>query len=156
MSFHLDYLLDYLLDLPGVKVETFTQIEGQIYLRLSVVASEIVCSHCNNYTEEIHQNRPILARVLSVFGRFVYLKVPRQFYCPICQCYRTEKLEFLAQKRRHTQRYEQNIYARVQHSILEQIGREEGLSYDEIKGIFAHVHSGKKSCWESALASEYR
>jgi hypothetical protein len=27
---------------------------------------------------------------------------------------------------------------------MEQIGREEGLSYDEIKGIFAHVHSGKK------------
>jgi hypothetical protein len=27
---------------------------------------------------------------------------------------------------------------------MEQIGREEGLSYDEIKGIFADVHSGKK------------
>jgi hypothetical protein len=39
---------------------------------------------------------------------------------------------------------------------MEQIGREQGLSYDAIKGIFAHVPSGKKSCWESALASEYR
>jgi transposase len=65
MSFHLDYLLD----LPGVKVETCNQIEGQIYLRLSVVASGIICPHCNNYTEELHQNRPILARDLSVFGR---------------------------------------------------------------------------------------
>ena len=147
MSFHLDYLLD----LPGVKVETCTQIEGQIYLRLSVLASGIVCSHCNNYTEELHQNRPILARDLSVFGRSVYLKVPRrQFYCPSCQRYSTERLEFLDRKRRHTQRYEQNIYARVQQSSMEQIGREEGLSYDEIKGMFTHVHSGKKkSCWES-------
>ena len=39
MSFHLDYLLD----LPGVKGETCTQIEGKIYFRLSVVASGIVC-----------------------------------------------------------------------------------------------------------------
>ena len=65
MSFHLDYLLD----LPGVKVETCTQIEGQIYFQLSVVASGIICPHCNNYTEELHQNRSILARDLSVFGR---------------------------------------------------------------------------------------
>ncbi len=119
MSFHLDYLLD----LPGVKVETCTQIEGKIYFKLSALASEIVCPHCNNYTEELHQNRPILVRDLSVFGRFVYLQVPRrQFYCPNCQRYITEKLEFIDKKRRHTQRYEQNIYARVQQSSISQIG----------------------------------
>jgi transposase len=141
MSFHLDYLLD----LPGVKVETCTQIEGQIYFRLRALASEIVCPHCNNYTEELHQNRPTLVRYLSVFGRFVYLEVPRrQFYWSSCQRYITEKLEFIDKKRRHTQRYEQNIYARVQQSSMEQIGREEGLSDHEIKGIFTHVNFRKK------------
>jgi transposase len=149
MSFHLDYLLD----LPGVKVETCTQIEGQIYFQLSVVASGIICPHCNNYTEELHQNRPILARDLSAFGRSVYLQVPRrQFYCPTCQRYSTEKLEFLDKKRRHTQRYEHNIYARVQQSSVSQIGREEELSYDEIKGIFSDVHSGKKKAVGSQLS----
>jgi transposase len=149
MSFHLDYLLD----LPGVKVETCNQIEGKIYLRLSVIASGIICPHCNNYTEELHQNRPILARDLSVFGRFVYLQVPRrQFYCPSCQRYSTEKLEFLDPKRRHTRRYEQNIYACVQQSSVSQIGREEELSYDEIKGIFSDVHSGKKKAVGSQLS----
>jgi transposase len=148
MSFHLDYLLD----LPGVKVETCTQIEGQIYFRLRALASEIVCPHCNNYTEELHQNRPTLVRDLSVFGRFVYLEVPRrQFYCPSCQRYITEKLEFIDKKRRHTQRYEQNIYARVQQSSMEQIGREEGLSYHEIKGIFTQVNSCKKKTVGSQL-----
>ena len=83
----------------------------------------------------------------------MYLKVPRrQFYCPSCQRYITEKLEFIDKKRRHTQRYEQNIYARVQHSSIEQIGREEGLSYDEIKGMFAHVHCGKKKAVGSQLS----
>jgi len=73
MSFHLDYLLD----LPGVKVETCTQIEGKIYFRLRALGAGIVCPHCDNYTEELHQNRPILARDLSIFGRYVYLQVPR-------------------------------------------------------------------------------
>ena len=116
------------------------------------LASGIVCPHCDNYTEELHQNRPILARDLSVFGRSVYLQVPRrQFYCASCQRYVTEKLEFLDKKRRHTQRYEENIYARVQQSSMEQIGREEGLSYDEIKGIFIHVNFCKKKAVGSQL-----
>ena len=45
-------------------------------------------------------------------------------------------------KRRHTQRYEKNIYERVKQSSMEQIGREEELSYDEIKGIFDQVNKG--------------
>jgi transposase len=136
--------------LPGVKVKTCTQIEGQIYFLLRALASEIVCPHCNNYTEELHQNRPTLVRDLSVFRRLVYLEVPRrQFYCPSCQRYITEKLEFIDKKRRHTQRYEQNIYARVQQSSMEQIGREEGLSYHEIKVFLLMSIPVKKNCWES-------
>ena len=54
-------------------------------------------------------------------------------------------------KRRHTQRYEQNIYTRVQQSSMEQIGREEGLSYDEIKGIFTPVNSCQKKTFGSQL-----
>ncbi|MEG4171633.1 transposase family protein [Microcoleus sp. S13_C3] len=78
----------------------------------------MVCHHCQNYTEQLHQNRPILVRDLPLFGRPVYLKVPRrQFYCPNCQRYPTEKVDFLDIKRRHTQRYEQNIYERVKHRV---------------------------------------
>lgn len=148
MSFHLDYLLD----LPGVRVETCTQVEGKISLGLSILSEGMVCHHCKNYTEKLHENRPILVRDLPVFGRPVYLKVPRrQFYCPDCQRYPTEKIDFLDVKRRHTQRYEQNIYERVQQSNMEQIGREEGLSYDEIKGIFDQVSKLKKNIsWKPA------
>ena len=52
-------------------------------------------------------------------------------------------------KRRHTQRYEKNIYERVKQSSMEQIGREEELSYDEIKGIFDQVNKiQKNTSWE--------
>jgi hypothetical protein len=39
MSFHLDYLLA----LPGVRVETCTQFEEKIILGLSILSEGIVC-----------------------------------------------------------------------------------------------------------------
>ena len=147
----MNFYLDYILDLPGVKVESCTQIEGKILLGLRILGEGMVCHHCQNYTEQMHQNRPILVRDLPVFGRSVYLKIPRrQFYCPTCQRYPTEKIDFLDIKRRHTQRYEQNIYERVKQSSMEQIGREEELSYHEIKGIFDQVNKAQKKNWGEA------
>jgi transposase len=141
MSFHLDYLLN----LPGVRVEICKEVEGMMSLQLEMIAGGISCPHCEKYTVEIHQNRPVLIRDLPTFGRKVYLQVPRrQFYCSECKRYSTEKLEFCDEKRRHTQRYEANIYERVQQSSMEQIGREEELSYDEIKSIFDHVYQQRK------------
>ncbi len=135
--------------MPRVRVETCTQIEGKIFGELSILSKGIVCHHCNNPTEKLHQNRPILVRDLPVFGRPVYHKIPRrQFSCPICQHYPTERIDFLDVKRWHTQRYKQNIYERVKQSSMEQIGREKGLSYDEIneiKGIFEQINTTKKT-----------
>ena len=64
MSFHLDYLLD----LPKVTVETCSCIENQFTLQLRIGSEGMNCPHCGQYTEELHQNRPILARDLSTFG----------------------------------------------------------------------------------------
>jgi transposase len=141
MSFHLDYLLN----LPGVRVEACKEVEGMMSLQLEMVDDGMSCPHCEKYTEEVHQNRPVLIRDLPTFGRKVYLQVPRrQFYCGECKRYSTEKLKFCDEKRRHTQRYEANIYERIQQSSMEQIGREEELSYDEIKSIFDHVYHQRK------------
>jgi transposase len=141
MSFHLDYLLD----LPGITVETCSYIENYFCLQLRVISEGMTCPHCQHYTEKLHQDRPILVRDLPTFGKAVYLRVPRQqFYCPTCQRYSTQRLEFIDEKRRHTQRYEQEIYQRVQTSSIEQVSREEGLGIEEIKGMFDHVHRQRK------------
>jgi len=99
MSFHLDYLLA----LPGVRVESCTQVDGKFFLGLSILSEGIVYHYCKKTTAKLHQNRPILVRDLSVFGRPVYLKIPRrQFYYPSCQRYPTERIDFLDVKRRHS------------------------------------------------------
>ncbi|WP_425335109.1 transposase family protein [Nostoc punctiforme] len=53
----------------------------------------MACHHCNSYTDTVHQSRTKLVRDLSIFGRLVYLKVPRrQFYCGECKKFPTESL----------------------------------------------------------------
>jgi transposase len=137
--------LDSLLKLPGVTVEGQTQVEGYICLHLKIQDQEITCPHCTKLTKELHQVRPILVRDLPTFGQAVYLRVPRrQFYCRHCQKYVTEKLNFILWRRRFTQRYECYIYQRVLQSNIEQVSREEDLTYDEVEGIFNCVSKQQK------------
>jgi transposase len=92
----MDFHLDTLLNLPNVTVFTCYQKEGFNILKLNFLEAKIKCNYCENKTEDIHQERPILVRDLSICGQGVYLQVPRrQIYCQSCQKYSTETLEFL-------------------------------------------------------------
>ncbi|MEG4495431.1 transposase family protein [Microcoleus sp. D3_18_C4] len=97
------------------------------------------CPHCQKSTDELHQIRPILIRDLPISGQLIELEIPRrQYYCINCQKYFTEQLCFVDEGRRYTQRYEEYIYHRVQVTTVEQVKREEELSWDQIQGIFNH------------------
>jgi len=88
---------------------------------------------------DINQNNPILIRDLSISGQHIYLEIPRrQFYCKNCRKYFTERLSFVDWERRYTQRYKDYIYHRVQVSTIEQVKREEDLSWDQVHGTFKH------------------
>ncbi len=142
----MDIHLDTLLNLPNVTVESCIYQDNEVYLILRFLTEESCCPHCGNPSEKLHQNRPVLIRDLPVFGRVVYLKVPRrQFSCSNCQRYFTERLEFVDWERRYTQRYEEQIYQRIKSSSIEQISRESGLSFEQVQGIFNHQHSQKKT-----------
>ena len=96
----MDFHLDSLLNLPHVTVITCQQKEGFIILKLELLNEGIICPHCQTYTDDIYQDRPILVRDLSICGQGVYLQVPRrQFICPHCHKYPTESLDFLEKRR---------------------------------------------------------
>jgi transposase len=137
--------LDSLLKLPEVTVEGYTQVEEYICFHLTIPAQEIACPHCGKSTQELHQDRPILVRDLPSFGQPVYLRVPRrQFYCRYCQKYVTQRLDFIRWRGGATQRYESHVYQRVLQSNIEQVSREEDLTYDEVEGIFNFVSNQHK------------
>ncbi|MCL1489448.1 MAG: transposase family protein [Pseudanabaena sp. Salubria-1] len=67
----MDLYLDRLLNLPNTTVESFTEEENKITLKLRFLQDEITCPHCNTHGGKLKQNRPILIRDLSVFGKIV-------------------------------------------------------------------------------------
>ena len=86
----------------------------------------------------------MLIRDLAIFGKLVYLHIPRrQFYCSGCQRYFTG-LTIADWERRYTQRYEDYVYQRIQSTSIEQVSREEELSWHQVQGIFKHKFSQKK------------
>ncbi len=74
----MDFHLDSLLNLPNVTVISYQRQEGYIILKLEFLNEGITCPHCQNYTDDIHQTRPILVKDLGIFGQQVYLHVPRR------------------------------------------------------------------------------
>jgi transposase len=143
----MDFHLDKLLNLPHVTVDSCLHEEGFVCLKLRFLTEAGLCPHCQQFSQELHQTRPMLVRDLSISGQVVQLEIPRrQFYCSRCQHYFTEGLSFVDWEQRYTQRYEDYIYQRVQVSSVEQVSREEGLSWDQVQGIFDHqFHRAKKS-----------
>ncbi|MFM6053270.1 MAG: transposase family protein, partial [Sphaerospermopsis kisseleviana] len=142
----MDIHLDTLLKLPNVTVESCTQQDNEVYLKLRFLNQEADCPHCQKLSSELHQDRPILIRDLSIFGQTTYLKVPRrQFYCGDCQSYFTESLTFMDTGRQYTRRYEEYIYQQVQLCSIEQVSRAEQLSFERIQGIFKHQYAQKKT-----------
>ncbi len=141
----MDYHLDALLNLPNLTVESCTQEGQQVFLKLRLLNETSDCPHCQNLSDKLHQNRPVLIRDLPISGQSVHLHLPRrQFYCLFCQQYFTERLSFVDWERRYTQRYENAIYQRIQTTSIEQVSREEDLSWDQVQGIFKHKFDQEK------------
>jgi transposase len=140
--------LDTLLNLPWATVESFREIDDFVYFKIDLINEEIHCPHCHKIITEIHQIEYVLIRDLSVFGKKVYLQVPRrQFYCPDCHKHSTERLEFIEWRHRYTLRYEESVYKKVSHSSIEQVSREEELSRDVVRSIFNYLEKNKQKDW---------
>lgn len=135
----MDFHLDGLLNLPDITIERCIKNDTKTILKVNFLTAYATCPHCQKSTDELHQIRPILIRDLSISGQLIELEIPRrQYYCKNCQKYFTEQLCFIDEGRRYTQRYEEYIYHRVQVTTVEQVKREEELSWDQIQGIFNH------------------
>lgn len=146
----MDFYLDNLLSLPDVTVSSCQQQEGFIFLTLDFLNEGISCPHCQTYTDNLHQNRPILVRDLSILGQGVFLKVPRrQFICPHCGKYPTEELEWIEKRRNYTKRYEESIYKKVKELTVKQVSQAEQLSPEQVQNIFSRQAALKKKIGDS-------
>ncbi|MEG5138617.1 MULTISPECIES: transposase family protein [unclassified Microcoleus] len=131
--------------MPDITIERCIKNDRKTILKVGFLTDHATCPHCQKSTDEVHQIRTILIRDLPISGQLIELEIPRrQYYCKNCQKYFTEQLCFVDEGRRYTQRYEEYIYHRVQVTTVEQVKREEELSWDQIQGIFNHKRSQVK------------
>ena len=158
----MDFHLDTLLNLPNVVADSYSSTLDAVVIKLQLVNTGINCPNCNKYICHVHQNRPILVRDLPIFGRIVYLKVPRrqlgethaeetsarfhpQFYCSDCKISPTESLSWVNKRQRQTNRYQEYIYERVKELTVKQVSENEKMSEDAVQDIFHKVANSKKS-----------
>ena len=107
------------MNLPNVIADSYANRLDAIVVKLQLVNAGINCPNCSEYISQIHQTRSVLVRDLSIFGRVVYLKVPRrQFYCSTCRKSPTEPLLWVNRKQRQTNRYQEYIYERVKAAAI--------------------------------------
>lgn len=86
----MDTVLNSLIDLPKTAVSFCQKTEGIVCLHLQLSNQLADCYFCQRPTKELHQTTFVLIRDLPIFGKPVYLKVPRRrFYCRHCQKYFT-------------------------------------------------------------------
>jgi len=136
----MDFHLNSLLNLPNTRVFTCYKEAGFTFIQLDLINQGIHCPNCQNYTDTIQKTSHRLIRDLSIVGIGVYLKVPRRkFYCVQCQKYPTEQLEWVENRQRFTQRYQEYIYKRVKESSYEQVSRHEELSPAQVQQIFSKI-----------------
>jgi transposase len=149
----MDFHLNTLLNLPNITVFSYSTELDFIILKLQLINDGINCPNCHHYTDIVHQTRPILVRDLSIFGRLVYLKVPRrQFYCSNCKKSPTEPFSWLNKKQRQTTRYQEYVYTRVKELTVKQVSENEKMSEDTIQDIFHKIAKLKKKTGETPNA----
>ena len=158
----MDFHLDTLLNLPNVVADSYSSTLDAIVVKLQLVNAGINCPNCSEYISQVHQTRSVLVRDLSIFGRVVYLKVPRrllgethaeetsarfhpQFYCSTCKKSPTEPLLWVNRKQRQTNRYQQYIYERVKELTVKQVSENEKMSEDAVQDIFHKIANSQKS-----------
>lgn len=131
-----EFHLDGLLNLPDITIERCIKNDTKTIIKVVFLTNYATCPHCQQSRDELHQIRSILIRDLPISGQLIEWEISRrQYYCNNCQKYFTEQLCFLDEGRGYTKRYEEYIYHRVQVTTVEQVKREEELSWEQVQGI---------------------
>ena len=78
---------------------------------------------------------------------FIFLKLDllnEGIFCPHCNKYPTEELEWMDKGRNYTKRYEEYIYENVKELTVEQVSVREQLSPDQVQNSFSRLAQKKR------------
>lgn len=133
-------LLTEILNLPGIEVEDYTDVAGELILEVEARTTEAICPRCHQISCHLHQNHWYLARDLSISGRTVFLKINRrQFKCQTCGKPFSETLDFIGNRRKQTDRFAESIVEQVLHSDIHNVAMINDLTDEEVWSMVQYV-----------------
>lgn len=133
-------LLTQLLSLPGIEVEDFYDLGDQIIIEVEARNQLATCPRCGQASCHLHQNHRYLARDLNISHRQVFLKVNRrQFKCLSCGKPFSEELDFIGRRRKHTDRFTQEIVQQVMHSDTHNVALNNDLTDEEVWSMVKYL-----------------
>lgn len=109
---------------------------GDIEVRGELADTEKACPECGREALKIHQYYRKRVRHLAVFNQPTYLCFTQHLMRCECGKLFLERLDFLDLNRHYTQAYEAHIYELCRGQSLERVSELEGLSWDQVEGIF--------------------
>lgn len=129
--------LEALLNLPELEVTDVELTEQKLIVHCRSRLGEALCPSCLQPTQEVKKYYHRTIRDLPITGRDVYLQVEeRQFYCPACDRYFSERFSFVEPNRTTTQRYEAYLFARCEKTSFSQVAVLENLAWPVVQAIY--------------------
>lgn len=129
--------LEALLNLPELDITSVEMTEQTLTIFCRSRFGQAVCPSCLKKTSQIRKYYRRTMRDLSIAGREVYLELEeRQFYCPDCQGYFSERFSCVEPNRTTTRRYEAYLYTRCQKATIADVAVQENLLWDVVDAIF--------------------
>jgi len=138
-------LLTELLRLPGIDVESYEDSDDELILAVERQEESAKCSRCGTLSTHLHQNHGMLVRDLPMSHyRKTWLKVNRrQFKCHECLKPFSERLEFMGERRKYTDRYAEAVVKQVMHSSTKNVAWNQALSEDLVWSMVKYVSKKK-------------
>ena len=129
--------IEALLNLPELTVTGVELSEQKLVIHCCSRLGEGLCPSCLKPTKEVKKYYQRTIRDLSITGREVYLELEeRQFYCPDCDRYFSERFSFVEPNRTTTQRYEAYLFTRCEKTCLSQVAVLENLCWPVVQTIY--------------------
>lgn len=145
-------LFTQLLKLDSITVEDYCDLGEELVLTVEAQTNSAICPRCGQTSKNVHENHFHIARDLNFGERKVLLKYNRrQFKCHKCKKPFSEKLDFIGERRRSTDRFAEMIVKQVIHSDTHNVGKNHGLTDDEVWSMVEYVSQKKWSMELSGL-----
>ena len=129
--------LGILLNLPELAITSVEVTDRKLVVHCQSRFGEAICPGCLRPTKEVKKYYHRTIRDLPITGREVYLELEeRQFFCPDCNRYFSERFSFVEPSRTTTKRYEAYLFERCEKTSLLQVAILENLSWPVVQAIY--------------------